>query len=90
MRARSRRRAAGMGSGEILSLPRTWEGLREGVDLVRIEVYEDRMERLPQGSLQSLLLSPPQARGCLSPLRQNLNPNCTLYRLSSCSHWKTV
>ncbi|MBV99953.1 PHD finger-like domain-containing protein 5A, partial [Eschrichtius robustus] len=65
-----------MGSGEILSLPRTWEGLREGVDLVRIEVYEDRMERLPQGSLQSLLLSPPQARGCLSPFCQNLNPNC--------------
>lgn len=61
-----------MGSGEILSLPWTWEGLREGVDLVRIEVYEDKMERLPQGSLQSLLLSPPQARGCLSPLRQNL------------------
>lgn len=37
-RVLSRRQAAGMGLGEILSLRRTCEGLQEALDLVRIEV----------------------------------------------------
>lgn len=65
-------------SREKLRLPKTWEGLQEGVGLVRIEVYEDKMDKIPQGSLLSLFLSPPHTQGCFSRLRLNLNSNYTL------------
>ena len=42
------------------------------------KVYEVKADEIAQGSLKSLLLSPPQARGCFFPLRQTLNSNSTL------------